>query len=81
MSNKIVSIFLPMRLANDLIRKRSKEGLSFTDVSVITGIPRKTLFRAETGDVPHLENYWILCQWLGVPLETYFSKPKTKKNA
>lgn len=73
-------IFIPMKLANALIAKRTKGDISFTQAADQTGIAKMVLHRAECGDVPKLENFYAMCLWLDMPMEAFFAKPaKSKK--
>lgn len=70
---KKASVFLPMKLANDLIAKRTKDNLSFNDTVIATGIEKTALYRAEIGDIPKLESFARMCKWLGKPMDNYIT--------
>jgi transcriptional regulator with XRE-family HTH domain len=74
--------FQSMRLAGDILEKRSKDDVSFRDLQEITGIDRSVLHSIECGNVrpPKLNDFFILCNWLDQPMEKYFLKPKIKSN-
>lgn len=76
---KKATTFLPMKLANALIAKRTKEDISFRSASETMGVDKMSLHRAELGDIPKLEVFHTLCFWLDMPMESFFVKPKTRK--
>lgn len=67
-------------LSADILAKREKENLSFTDVFDSHGIPRHILFSIEAGKmVPSCVNFAAVLTWLGKPANAYFiTVAKTK---
>lgn len=60
-------------LSADILAKRTKEDLSFTDVFESHGIPRHILFSIEAGKmVPSCVNFAAVLTWLGKPANAYF---------
>ena len=73
-------MFDNMKFANALIKKRTDEQLSLVQAAKASGIEKTNIFRAETGQLPKLDVYFNLCQWLGKPMDFFFNKPKSSKN-
>jgi hypothetical protein len=71
---KIVPVkFDYKQLSADILAKREKEDLSFTDVQNSHGIARHILFSIEAGKmVPSCVNFAAVLTWLGKPANTYF---------
>ncbi len=71
-----------MKLAGDILEKRTKDDVSFRELSDLTGIDRSVLHSIECGDIrpPKLNDFFIICNWLEQPMEAYFIKPKIKSN-
>jgi len=60
-------------LSADILAKREKEDLSFSDVEKSHGIARHILFSIEAGKmVPSCVNFANVLAWLGKPANTYF---------
>ena len=60
-------------LSADILAKREKEDLSFSDVENSHGIRRHILFSIEAGKmVPSCVNFAAVLTWLGKPANTYF---------
>lgn len=74
------NLFLASKFAGDILDKRTREDISFTGLVAILDIDRASLWRAESGDIPKLQNFFKICSWLGKPMETYFLT-KHKNNA
>jgi hypothetical protein len=63
------------RLAKDILAKREKDGLSFSAIEEATTIPATTIFRAEVGKGGlNVIAVASICNWLGVPVQKYFTK-------
>ena len=60
------------RLAARVIAKRGKRGLRAT-AAEIGGVSASTLSRVEAGNVPDLDTFLKLCQWLGASPEEFTS--------
>lgn len=69
--------FNSAKLAKDIIAKRTKEGLTQRGVAEATKqrITQSTLYRLEVPN-SHIPSAVVLadiCNWLGVPVQNYFS--------
>ena len=62
-------------LARMLKSKRGKMGLRDT-ATAIGGISSATLSRVEQGNLPDVETFIRLCNWLGVSTETFITGEK-----
>lgn len=72
--------FSSMKLAGDILEKRTKDDVSFRQLSDLIGIDKSSLYRMECGDqfLPKLNDFFLVCKWLGRPMEMYFITPKIK---
>lgn len=68
-----------MKLANDILSARTKEDVSFRELSKILEIDKATLYRIECGEPPKLEAFFKICRWLNKPMEYYFKKSEKVK--
>lgn len=76
-TKKIIPAFLPKTLADDILKKRTKEDLSIRGASTASGLNKDTLWNMEVGESsPSLDHYYKICVWLDKPLDSYFVKPK-----
>jgi transcriptional regulator with XRE-family HTH domain len=71
--------FVKMKLAEDILAARTKGDISFRELSGVLEIDIATLYRIECGEAPKLDNFFIICRWLGKPMETYFKKSEKVK--
>lgn len=62
------------KLALMVKTKRASGGLRATAVE-IGDISASTLSRIENGSVPDVNTFLLLCEWLGVPSDTFISNP------
>lgn len=66
------------KLANMIRSKRGARGLR--DIAKEIGdISASTLSRIEQGNLPDIETYLKLCDWLGVPTEYFVNRPGEKQ--
>ena len=54
-------------------RHRSEHKLSLREASEESGVPFSTLSRIEKGRLPDLVNFRRIVEWLGVPVDEFFS--------
>lgn len=68
------------QLSADILAKREKDNLSFSDVEKSHGIARHIVFSIEAGKmVPSCVNFANIIAWLGKPSGTYFITVKKSK--
>jgi transcriptional regulator with XRE-family HTH domain len=65
-------------LASAIKTKRGKMGLRDTAIQ-IGGISPATLSRVELGNLPDVETFIKICNWLGVSTETFIVDAKASK--
>jgi transcriptional regulator with XRE-family HTH domain len=65
-------------LASAIKSKRGKTGLRDAAIE-IGGISPATLSRIELGNLPDVETFIKICNWLGVPADTFIAGSKTSK--
>jgi hypothetical protein len=70
-----------MKFAGDILDKRTKDDVSFRQLQALLSVDKQVLHKAESGGMPKLETFFVICRWLDKPMENYFVKPKTKSNA
>lgn len=63
-----------------IVRDDGIYSMSLAKASKEIGIKKSTLYRVECVASPDINTYYKICQWLGQPMEKYFTNPKTKKN-
>lgn len=62
---------------DDIRRKRIIElDLSMDACCALIGISKATLSRCESGILPEIKTYYLVCNWLGVSLDYYFREDK-----
>ena len=61
---------------NRVVDAKNKISISLGDAAKQTGLSKATLSRLEKGSLPDVRTYAIVCQWLGMPMESFFSKSK-----
>ncbi len=59
-----------------LVDVATNTSITFEKAADAAGVKVSTLVRAQKGKMPDLENYYLLCKWLSVPMETFFTKSK-----
>lgn len=65
-------------LSEQLIQKRTKEGLSLTEAVVACGVNKTLFWRAESGVEPNARVLKTLTAWLGTSMDDYFFRPGFK---
>lgn len=61
------------QFAKDILAKREKDNLTFTDVAKAAGVERTTIYRAEAGRPIVINAICDLCNWLGKPVQDYLT--------
>jgi transcriptional regulator with XRE-family HTH domain len=65
-------------LASAIKSKRGKMGLRDAAIE-IGGVSPATLSRVELGNLPDVETFIKICNWLGVSTDTFIAGPKSPK--
>lgn len=71
--------FNSKKFAKDIIEKRTKDGTSIRQAAAEIGTPFRNVYRAETGVAPNVQNFFLICQWLGYEMTFYFKTEAFKK--
>lgn len=79
MKQQINNPFDYRQFATDIIAKRNADNITLRDLQDKTGVPRSTLFRAESEFEISMYFTGCLCNWLERPVQ-YYLTPKRKRN-
>lgn len=80
MSKKVIPNFLPISLADAILKERISAALTIRGAAKIAQVDASALHRMEIGEeTPSLNNYYRVCKWLDEPLDAFFLKPKKVK--
>lgn len=61
------------KFAAALIKFRGNK-ISQAELGRMTGIHRINILRYEQGEIPHVNNFYILCQQMRIPMKNFFTK-------
>lgn len=61
-----------------LIDKKNEIYISMGDAAKLTGFSKATISRLEKGSIPDVNTLINISTWLGMPMEYFFKKIKTK---
>lgn len=76
-------VFLSKKFADAILALRTKQDMSFRNLSDAIQVDRSLLHKAETGVCSSIDAFYRICQWLDKPMESFFGtdKPKAKPKA
>ena len=70
---QINNFFNKKKLASDMISFREKEGVSLKQLEGLTGVPKPSLYRIETGDVYiNIDHAVAIANAIGKNISEYF---------